>query len=247
MLRALLSGNTELFEEALVELSGMSRNRVSGLLHDRGGVSLNALLSKAGMPESTYPAFRAALDASHEIGFVGTVEGATRLRRRMVERVLTQCESLPQGAAESLLILLRRFATESAREEARLFCDELVAADQALAESYLQGAFDNGAFETGAYEPYDLDAAEYAEFDAEADAGAGDIASFLASFHSDDDNSDDYAAEPVFDETDELVARTAEIFSSYAPRVNQDYDIFTERPEPVDRLDRVERSIAFAA
>jgi len=27
------------------------------------------------------------------------------------------------------LILLRRFATESAREEARLFCDELVAED----------------------------------------------------------------------------------------------------------------------
>jgi len=32
----------------------------------------------------------------------------------------------PRGA-EPLLILLRRFATESAREEARMFCDELVA------------------------------------------------------------------------------------------------------------------------
>ena len=80
------------------------------------------------MPESTYPAFRAALDASQEIGFVGTVDGATRLRRRMVERVLTQCEQGPSKAAHSLLILLRRFATESAREEARLYCDELVAA-----------------------------------------------------------------------------------------------------------------------
>jgi hypothetical protein len=27
------------------------------------------------------------------------------------------------------MVLLRRFATESAREEARLFCDELVAED----------------------------------------------------------------------------------------------------------------------
>ena len=34
--------------------------------------------------------------------------------------------------AEPLLILLRRFATESAREEARLFCDELIA-DEAVA------------------------------------------------------------------------------------------------------------------
>ncbi len=30
-------------------------------------------------------------------------------------------------ATEPLLILLRRFSTESAREEARLFCDELAA------------------------------------------------------------------------------------------------------------------------
>jgi hypothetical protein len=29
-------------------------------------------------------------------------------------------------AAEPLLILLRRFATESAREEARMFCDDVV-------------------------------------------------------------------------------------------------------------------------
>lgn len=127
VLRALLSGNPDLFEEALVELSGLSRNRVAAIVHDRGGVSLNALLAKAGMPESTYPAFRAALEAGHEVGFVGTVEGAARLRRRMVERVLTQCEQGP--AAQSLLILLRRFATESAREEARLFCDELVASE----------------------------------------------------------------------------------------------------------------------
>ena len=128
VLRALLSGNLDLFEESLVELSGLSRHRIAALVHDRSVVSLNALLAKAGMPESTHPAFRAALDASQEIGFVGTVDGATRLRRRMVERVLTQCEQGPSKAAHSLLILLRRFATESAREEARLYCDELVAA-----------------------------------------------------------------------------------------------------------------------
>ena len=128
ILRALLSGNIELFEESLVELSGLPRSRVAAIVHDRGGASLNALLAKAGLPESTYRAFRAALDASHEIGFVGTVAGATRLRRRMVERVLTQCETA-ETVSEPLLILLRRFAMESAREEARLFCDELAADD----------------------------------------------------------------------------------------------------------------------
>lgn len=126
ILRALLSGNLELFDRALVELSGLPSSRVAALLYDRGGSSLDALLTRAGLPPSTFPAFRAALDATNEIGFVGTVDGAARLRRRMVERVLTRCESDPD-VSEPLLILLRRFATESAREEARVFCDQLVA------------------------------------------------------------------------------------------------------------------------
>ncbi|ABE62477.1 conserved hypothetical protein [Nitrobacter hamburgensis X14] len=127
ILRALLSGNLDLFDHALVELSGLPLSRVAALVHDRGGASLPALLTRAGLPESTFPAFRAALEARDEIGFVGTVGGATRLRRRMVERVLTMCETAPTEVSEPLLILLRRFATESAREEARVFCDELVA------------------------------------------------------------------------------------------------------------------------
>lgn len=126
ILRALLSGNTELFDHALVELSGLPLSRVTALVHDRGGASLPALLARAGLPESTFPAFRAALEARDEIGFVGTVGGTTRLRRRMVERVLTMCETATAEVSEPLLILLRRFATESAREEARVFCDELV-------------------------------------------------------------------------------------------------------------------------
>jgi uncharacterized protein (DUF2336 family) len=131
ILRALLSGNLELFEAALAELSGLPPARVSALLHDRGGASVHALLQRAGLPESTFAAFRAALDVSNEHGFADTLDGAARLRRRMVERVLTLCETSEQ-VAEPLLILLRRFATESAREEARMFCDELVA-EQAIA------------------------------------------------------------------------------------------------------------------
>ena len=101
ILRALLSGNLELFDHALSELSDLPLARVSALLHERGGASL-------------------------EIGYVDTLAGAARLRRRTVERVLTHCETDRQ-AAEPLLILLRRFATESAREEARMFCSELIA------------------------------------------------------------------------------------------------------------------------
>jgi hypothetical protein len=62
-----------------------------------------------------------------EGGFVAGPGGATRLRRRMVERVLTRCAD--ETDIEPLLTLLRRFAAEAAREEARLFCAELVADD----------------------------------------------------------------------------------------------------------------------
>src|SRR5216684_8763281 len=131
ILRALLSGNLDLFDCAMAELSGLPLARVTALLHDRGGASLQALLVRAGLPESTFAAFRIALEVSLETGYIDSVSVVARLRRRMVERVLTHCAT-DRKAAEPLLILRRRFATESAREEARMFCDELMA-EEAIA------------------------------------------------------------------------------------------------------------------
>ena len=68
ILRALLSGNIVLFEEALAELADMPVARVSALVHDRGSAGLRALLDRAGLPPSTYPAFKAAIEAMHEGG-----------------------------------------------------------------------------------------------------------------------------------------------------------------------------------
>jgi uncharacterized protein (DUF2336 family) len=135
ILRALLSGHLELVEAALAELSELPLARVSGLLHDRGVASLQALLKRAGLPESTFAAFRVALEVCHEIGFADSMGTAARLRRRMVERVLTRCET-DASATEQLLILLRRFAMESAREEARQFCDELIAEEAVAVPSH---------------------------------------------------------------------------------------------------------------
>ncbi len=84
------------------------------------------------MPDVAYPAFREALAAMREGVFLGEQGGAARLKRRMVERVLSACahEQTTHGAdMASLLALLRRFAVEAAREEARLFCEDLVAND----------------------------------------------------------------------------------------------------------------------
>ena len=134
ILRALLSGNVVLFEEAMAELADMPVARVSGLVHDRGSAGLRALFDRAGLPISTYPAFKEAVEAMREGGFASEPGDAARLKRRMIERVLTRCEDQAPSELEPLLTLLRRFATEAAREEARLYCDELVAAPDYVEE-----------------------------------------------------------------------------------------------------------------
>src|SRR5207249_3499912 len=58
ILRALLSGNVELFEQALADLSGLSLARVSALVHDKRSTGFRALNDRAGLPASTYAAFR---------------------------------------------------------------------------------------------------------------------------------------------------------------------------------------------
>jgi uncharacterized protein (DUF2336 family) len=127
ILRALLSGNVTLFEEALAELTDMPVERVSNLIHDSGNAGLRALFDQAGLPSSTYPAFKEAIEAMREGGLIIEPGGVARLKRRTIERVLTRCEDEDIGDLAPLLTLLRRLATEAAREEARLFCDELVA------------------------------------------------------------------------------------------------------------------------
>jgi uncharacterized protein (DUF2336 family) len=127
-LRSLLSGNIDFFEQSLAELADLPASRVSALLHDRRAGGFKAVYERAGLPASVYPAFRAAIEAMHDDGLIEP-GGAARLKRRMVERVLTGCAGLPAGDVEPLMMLLRRYATEAAREEARLFCDELVEMD----------------------------------------------------------------------------------------------------------------------
>jgi uncharacterized protein (DUF2336 family) len=141
ILRALLSGNIALFEHALADLSGLPLARVSALVHDRRSAGLRALYERAGLPASTYAAFHEAVEAMNDIGPMEGQDGSVRLRRRVVERVLARCADGSIGDVEPLLTLLRRFAAEAAREEARAFCAELVA-DDAIVYDHPQLTYD---------------------------------------------------------------------------------------------------------
>ena len=91
ILRALLSGNVVLFEEALVELSGLPLDRVTSYIHDKSISGFRALYRKAGLPDSAYPAFREAIAAMRDGVLVGEQGGVARLKRGIVERVLARC------------------------------------------------------------------------------------------------------------------------------------------------------------
>ncbi len=117
MLRALLSGNRDLFDAALAELSGLRDSKVAGLLRDYNGPGFAALYAKAGLPGKYLAAFRAALAAQREYG--AAHDSAARLSMVMIERVLTACEDIGGPEMDRLMALLRRFEMEAALEEAR--------------------------------------------------------------------------------------------------------------------------------
>jgi len=136
MLRGLLSGNVVLFEEALAELSGVDIERVTNLVHDKTVAAFRALYRKAGLPDPAYPAFREAIAALREGVLLGEQGGAARLKRGMVEYVLARVVAEPDFD-EGVLTLLRRHAVEAAREEARMFCQDLIASDNDRGERLL--------------------------------------------------------------------------------------------------------------
>ena len=109
------------------------RSRASrALVHDRRVAGFRALYDKAGLPASAYPAFREAIAAMREGGFVGEPGGSDAAQAPHGRARADQLRGRGGGEIEPLLTLLRRFAAEAAREEARMFCDELVRDEQSV-------------------------------------------------------------------------------------------------------------------
>jgi uncharacterized protein (DUF2336 family) len=119
VLRALLSGNRDLFEVSLMELSGQREERVAGLLREYRGAGFAALFARAGLPKKFLSAFRAALEAQRDYGPCRAGDMDVRLSLAMVQRVLAACNGVNDGELDQLLALLRRFEAEAALEEAR--------------------------------------------------------------------------------------------------------------------------------
>jgi uncharacterized protein (DUF2336 family) len=136
VLRSLLSGERLFFEAVLVELTGLPRNRVEGLVSHCKGSGFEALYYKADLPAGLLPAFRAALCAHKRHGLFMDDSSASvddgRLSRPIVEEVLAACQTMTGPDATQLIALLHRLASEAARDDVRHDRHEKEAATETL-------------------------------------------------------------------------------------------------------------------
>lgn len=111
ILRAACMGDITFMEAALATLVGASLVNARKLIHDSGLLGLKAIYDRAGLPDSHYPAIRAAVDMAEETEYDGGAFDRERYSRRMIERVLTQYGDLGVSCeADDLEYLLAKMA-----------------------------------------------------------------------------------------------------------------------------------------
>jgi uncharacterized protein (DUF2336 family) len=123
ILRALCFGDIGFFEAALARLAGVPLTNAQILVHDVTRRGIQALWDKAGMPKGLFPAVAVGMEIVAEMGYDGEAHDRERFRRRMLERVLTQCEgtdpSKPRIDSDNLEYLLRKLGDLSGENTLR--------------------------------------------------------------------------------------------------------------------------------
>ena len=120
LIRGLCMGNVELFVASMVSLTDLSETRVRACVDDVSETVVSALCAKAGLSQRVAPAVYSALVAYGDLS-VDVDPNASRARfaRLMVDRILGDYNGLVDDEMDDLYALLRRFATQIARDEAR--------------------------------------------------------------------------------------------------------------------------------
>ena len=123
ILRALCFGDIGFFEAALARLARVPLANARILVHDANRRGIQGLWDKAGMPKALFPAVVVGIEIVAEMGYDGEAHDRERFRRRMLERVLTQCEgtdpSKPRIDPENLEYLLRKLGDLSGEDTLR--------------------------------------------------------------------------------------------------------------------------------
>jgi uncharacterized protein (DUF2336 family) len=103
ILRALCLGDLAFFEMALAVMAKIPVLNARILIHDAGPNGLTSLYQRAGMPPRLLPAVRVAVDVVRGTEFDGGDRDRERYRSRVITRILTQFEDLPQEDLDYLV------------------------------------------------------------------------------------------------------------------------------------------------
>lgn len=135
LLRSACYGNLRLLVESIANLSGMPSSRVACLMAAGREAAFRALYRKAGLPERAYPAFQAAVEVNRDLGGDGAADELDdhAFAARVIAKVLDRCGHHPASEFQDLIVLLRRFASEAARDAARSYVSRSLERPLALA------------------------------------------------------------------------------------------------------------------
>jgi uncharacterized protein (DUF2336 family) len=103
VLRALCMGDMAFFEVAMAVMAKIPVSNARILIHDAGSNGLASLYDQSGMPPRLLPAVRVAVDVVRGTQFDGGERDIQRYRSRVITRILTQFEDLPQDDLDYLL------------------------------------------------------------------------------------------------------------------------------------------------
>lgn len=114
VLRALCAGDVLFFEVAISTMAKVKLPNARRLIHDPGMLGLQSLCTRAGLPPSLQGAIRMALDVAQETDFGGADYDREIYSRTMIERILTQCDTMRSEDADYLLRRLDDLASAHA-------------------------------------------------------------------------------------------------------------------------------------
>jgi uncharacterized protein (DUF2336 family) len=103
VMRSLCLGDMAFFEMALAVMAKVPVTNARILIHDAGPNGLASLYQRAEMPPRLLPAVRVAVDVVRGTEFDGGERDRERYRSRVITRILTQFEDLPQEDLDYLL------------------------------------------------------------------------------------------------------------------------------------------------
>jgi uncharacterized protein (DUF2336 family) len=107
VLRALCIGDMAFFEAAIAAMAAVPISNTRVLIHDAGENGFAALYRKSGLPTNLFAIFRAATEVIDTTHYDGAPHDMERFRSRVIARILTMVDCVPQSDVDYLLDRLR--------------------------------------------------------------------------------------------------------------------------------------------